>query len=59
MAASQFLCVWQRISRSRAVSDEFFQVLSGKVPYWWISEESEILLEKVKGTEPFLPTVEV
>ncbi|KAG2103158.1 kinase-like domain-containing protein [Suillus cothurnatus] len=34
-------------------------VLSGKVPYWWISEESEILLEKVKGTEPFLPTVEI
>ncbi|KAG2364538.1 kinase-like domain-containing protein [Suillus spraguei] len=34
-------------------------VLSGKVPYWWISEESEVLSEKVKGTEPFLPTVEI
>jgi serine/threonine protein kinase len=34
-------------------------VLSGKVPYWWISEESEVLSEKVKGTEPFLSTVEI
>ncbi|KAG1870694.1 kinase-like domain-containing protein [Suillus subalutaceus] len=34
-------------------------VLSGKVPYWWISEESEVLSEKVKGTEPFLTSVEI
>ncbi|KAG1870696.1 kinase-like domain-containing protein [Suillus subalutaceus] len=34
-------------------------VLSGKVPYWWISEESEVLSAKVQGTEPFLPTVEI
>ncbi|KAG1868007.1 kinase-like domain-containing protein, partial [Suillus tomentosus] len=34
-------------------------VLSGKVPYWWIQEESQVLLEKVRGTEPYLPTVEI
>jgi hypothetical protein len=35
------------------------QVLFGKVPYWWISEESQVLLEKGKGTWPFHPTAEV
>ncbi|KAG1796467.1 kinase-like domain-containing protein [Suillus variegatus] len=34
-------------------------VLSGKVPYWWISEENQVLSEKEKGTWPFHPTVEV
>ncbi|KAG1736339.1 kinase-like domain-containing protein [Suillus lakei] len=34
-------------------------ILSGKVPYWWISEESQVFSEKEKGTEPFRPTVEV
>jgi len=37
----------------------FLQVLSGKVPYWWISEESQVLSEKGKGTLPFHPAVEV
>jgi hypothetical protein len=59
MAASRFWCVWQRIRLPRAVSEAFLQVLSGKVPYWWISEESEVLSAKVQGTEPFLPSVEV
>ncbi|KAG2140662.1 kinase-like domain-containing protein [Suillus clintonianus] len=34
-------------------------VLLGKVPYWWISEESRVLSEKEKGTGPFQPTVEI
>jgi serine/threonine protein kinase len=34
-------------------------VLFGKVPYWWISEESQVLLEKGKGTWPFHPTAEI
>ncbi|KAG2356601.1 kinase-like domain-containing protein [Suillus spraguei] len=34
-------------------------VLSGKVPYWWISEESQVLSEKEKGTPPFHPTIEI
>ncbi|KAG1868006.1 kinase-like domain-containing protein [Suillus tomentosus] len=34
-------------------------VLSGKVPYWWIQEESQVLLEKVRGTEPFNLNVEI
>ncbi|KAG1737454.1 kinase-like domain-containing protein [Suillus lakei] len=34
-------------------------VLSGKVPYWWISEESQVLSEKRKGTEPFRLTLEL
>jgi serine/threonine protein kinase len=34
-------------------------VLSGKVPYWWISEESQVLSEKEKGTWPFRPTMEI
>lgn len=34
-------------------------VLSGKVPYWWVSEESRVLSEKVKGTEPFRLTLEI
>jgi serine/threonine protein kinase len=34
-------------------------VLSGKVPYWWIQEESRVLLEKVRGTEPYLSIVEI
>jgi serine/threonine protein kinase len=28
-------------------------VLLGKVPYWWIEEESQVLLEKARGTKPF------
>ncbi|KAG1796466.1 kinase-like domain-containing protein [Suillus variegatus] len=34
-------------------------ILSGKVPYWWILEESQVLLEKEKGILPFHPTVEI
>ncbi|KAG1785067.1 kinase-like domain-containing protein [Suillus plorans] len=35
-------------------------VLSGKVPYWWISKESQVLSErKKKGTSPFHPTAEI
>ncbi|KAG2069805.1 kinase-like protein [Suillus decipiens] len=34
-------------------------VLSGKVPYWWISEESQVVSEKEKGTWPFHPTMEI
>ncbi|KAG1868010.1 kinase-like domain-containing protein [Suillus tomentosus] len=34
-------------------------ILSGKVPYWWIPEESQVLSEKEKGTSPFHPTVEI
>lgn len=34
-------------------------VLSGKLPYWWIFEEGRVLLEKLKGTEPFGQIVEM
>lgn len=34
-------------------------VLSGKVPYWWISEESQILSEKEMGTWPSRPALEI
>ncbi|KAG2144096.1 kinase-like domain-containing protein [Suillus bovinus] len=34
-------------------------VLSGKVPYWWISDENQVLSEKAKGTQPFHSTMEV
>ncbi|KAG1906275.1 kinase-like domain-containing protein [Suillus fuscotomentosus] len=34
-------------------------VLLGKVPYWWIQEESQVLFEKVRGTKPLLSNVEV
>ncbi|KAG1725853.1 kinase-like domain-containing protein [Suillus lakei] len=34
-------------------------VLSGKVPYWWFSEESQVHSERRQGTMPFHPTVEI
>lgn len=34
-------------------------VMSGKVPYWWISEESQVFSEKEMGTLPFHPTLEI
>lgn len=33
--------------------------MSGKLPYWWIFEEGRVLLEKLKGTEPFGQIVEM
>jgi hypothetical protein len=58
MAASRFWCVAQHID-VRCVFTSIHQVLSGKVPYWWIPEESQVLVEKGRGTEPFLSNLEV
>lgn len=57
MAALQFWYVMQY--KVCCMYTTVSQVLSGKVPYWWISKESQVLSEKEKGTRPFHPTMEI